>query len=365
MDLTGGALGDRGLAEEWDDLAARTASAPGSTPFHRHGWYAAWWASFGAAAGRLELLTARRDGKLVGVLPVVDRHGVLSAPANWHTFVHGPLAQDEEAARELWARYLDRCRFTAHVAHLPSADRAQLVGVAQDRRFTAVPDTMQRAPYIAIDGAFDDYAATRDTRWQRQLESRRRKLTRAGELNLEIHDGAEGARELDRVLTELFRVEALGWKSEAGTAIVSRPDTHSFYAALARWAAAAGLLRIALMTLDGRTVAADLALEDERSHYFLKTGFDPELRTLAPGLILRRDMVARAFETGLQTYEFLGSADRYKLDWTDTVHEIDEVRLFPRSAGGLAARGVRDGARLAHRAAREATDLARRITRRE
>ena len=360
MDLTDGVLGARGLAEEWDDLAARTAS----TPFHRHGWYAAWWASFGPAAGRLEILTARREGKLVGVLPVVDRYGVLSAPANWHTFVHGPLAQDEEAARELWARHLDRCRFTAHVAHLPAADRAQLVGVAHDRRVTAVADTMQRAPYIAIDGAFDDYAATRDTRWLRQLESRRRKLTRAGELRLEIHDGSEGARELDRVLTELFRVEALGWKSEAGTAIVSRPDTHSFYAALARWAASAGLLRVALMTLDGRTVAADLALEDERSHYFLKTGFDPELRKLAPGLILRRDMVARAFETGLQTYEFLGSADRYKLDWTDTVHEIDEVRLFPHTAGGFAARGARDGARLARRAAREGADLARRLTRR-
>ncbi|GAY12209.1 GNAT family N-acetyltransferase [Pseudonocardia sp. N23] len=351
MDLT-----DRALAEEWDDLAARTAS----TPFHRHGWYAAWWGSFGPAAGRLEILTARRDGKLVGVLPVVDRHGVLGAPANWHTFVHGPLAEDDDAARELWSRYLDRCRFTAHVEHLPAADRAQLVGVAEDRRFTAVPDTMQRSPYIAIDGSFDGYARTRDTRWLRQLESRRRKLDRAGELGLEVHDGSAGARDLDRVLTELFRVEALGWKSEAGTAIVSRPDTHSFYAALARWAASAGLLRVALLTLDGRTIAADLALEDERSHYFLKTGFDPELRTLAPGLILRRDMVARAFETGLATYEFLGSADRYKLDWTDTVHEIDEVRLYPRSAGGLAARGARQGARVARRAAVELTRLARR-----
>jgi CelD/BcsL family acetyltransferase involved in cellulose biosynthesis len=357
MDLTGSPLGDRGFAEEWDDLAARAVS----TPFHRHGWYAAWWASFGPSAGRLEVLTARRDGKLVGVLPVVDRHGVLCAPANWHTFVHGPLAQDEEAARELWARYLDRCRFTAHVAHLPAADRVQLVGVAQDRRFTAVADTMQRAPYIAIGGSFEDYAAGRDTRWLRQLESRRRKLTRAGALDLEIHDGSEGARDLDRVLTELFRVEALGWKSEAGTAIVSRPDTHSFYAALARWAASAGLLRVALMTLDGRTVAADLALEDERSHYFLKTGFDPELRKLAPGLILRRDMVARAFGTGLATYEFLGSADRYKLDWTDTVHEIDEVRLYPRGVGGLAARGARDGARLARHAARGAANRARRV----
>ena len=37
-------------------------------------------------------------------------------------------------------------------------------------------------------------------------------------------------------------MEALGWKGEADTAILSRPETRRFYEELARWASARGLL---------------------------------------------------------------------------------------------------------------------------
>ena len=83
------------LAGEWDELAKRTSAVP----FVRPGWVAAWWRSFGV--GELELRTLRKDGRLVAVLPVTCRYGVLRSVTNYHTPRSGLLAEDRSAAAEL------------------------------------------------------------------------------------------------------------------------------------------------------------------------------------------------------------------------------------------------------------------------
>jgi CelD/BcsL family acetyltransferase involved in cellulose biosynthesis len=346
------------LAAEWDELAVRV----GASPFHRPGWFSAWWSAFGT--GRVEIIQVRRAGALVAVLPVVHRYGTVTSPDNWHTFVFGPVAVDSEAAAEVVTQALERTRFTAQLSHLTEADAQLVADMAGQRGAVTSSSVLQSSPYVAVDRPFDEYLAARDTRWIRQLEKRRRKLAAAGELELTVHDGSE---RLDELLEVAFRIEGLGWKSEQGTAILSQPDTTRFYTALARWAADRGILRIALLTLDGAAIAADICLEDARSHYFLKTGFDPEQRVLAPGLILRHDMIRRAFELGLESYELLGSAEDYKMRWTDSTHSIMSVRVFPRTAAGTAARAgrlgiaaARAGVRVAGRGVAEATAAVRR-----
>ena len=77
------------LAAEWDLLADRT----GAQPFARPGWFAAWWAAFGT--GDLVVVTARRHGRLTGVLPFRRRAGVLASPTNAHTPAFAVLAEDD------------------------------------------------------------------------------------------------------------------------------------------------------------------------------------------------------------------------------------------------------------------------------
>ena len=101
-------------AREWDELADRT----GAPPFLRPGWLEAWWRAFGN--GALEVTAVRRDGRLVAVMPlyrpgrrsapykvepfpVSARRRTLRATANWHTPLHGPLAEDDEALEQLAA----------------------------------------------------------------------------------------------------------------------------------------------------------------------------------------------------------------------------------------------------------------------
>src|SRR5947209_9470601 len=90
------------LSGEWDELADRVNAAPWLRP----GWIGAWERAFGR--GSFEVLTLTRNGRLVGVLPLELRFGVLRSTSNVHTPAFSLLVEDEAAARELARSLLAR-----------------------------------------------------------------------------------------------------------------------------------------------------------------------------------------------------------------------------------------------------------------
>jgi CelD/BcsL family acetyltransferase involved in cellulose biosynthesis len=82
------------VAGEWQ----RLAGAARATPFLRPGWFAAWWAAFGA--GRPEILALRRPGgPLLALIPLRRRLGRVLSSTNWHTPQYGMLAADPGAGK--------------------------------------------------------------------------------------------------------------------------------------------------------------------------------------------------------------------------------------------------------------------------
>jgi CelD/BcsL family acetyltransferase involved in cellulose biosynthesis len=92
------------LAEEWDALVDRV----GGGPFLRSEWIDAWWRAFGA--GQLELLIARKAGRLVGIAPLYRRHGAIRSVSNWHTPTFGFLSEDAETESALAETSVARTR---------------------------------------------------------------------------------------------------------------------------------------------------------------------------------------------------------------------------------------------------------------
>jgi CelD/BcsL family acetyltransferase involved in cellulose biosynthesis len=158
-----------------------------------------------------------------------------------------------------------------------------------------------------------------------------RRLEDEGTVTFEFADGTEG---LDGLLAEGFAIEGSGWKTEAGTAIQAVPEVHRFYTEIARWAAERGWLRLAFLRLDGRAVAFDYCLEASGAYYALKGGYDVEYKRFGPGSLLTLESLKHAFESGLESYEFLGTDDAYKLQWTSTVRERVRLQVFSRGVGG-------------------------------
>jgi CelD/BcsL family acetyltransferase involved in cellulose biosynthesis len=334
------------LAAEWEELAEQT----GASPFRRPGWIGPWWRAFGK--GALEILTIRRDGRLVAVLPLSRQFGALSSTTNWHTPDFGPVIQDPPALRalaeELFLRAPRRISLAFVDADGPTLRECR--EAASSCGYKVLTRTLERSPFLLIDGDWQAYEQGLSRNTRGDAKRRIRRLKEAGSMSVEVLDGSE---RLDNVLAEGFRTEAAGWKGEHGTAIASRRDTESFYREIAHWAAARGWLRLAFLRLDGRPIAVHYSLEHDGVHYLMKVGHDSSYDGFSPGKVLMYEMLLRAFSSELHSYEFLGGDDAWKRLWATSHRERELFQAFERSLpGAIEWAGFRYGRPLARRLSR-------------
>jgi CelD/BcsL family acetyltransferase involved in cellulose biosynthesis len=317
------------IAAEWDLLADRCRAVP----FLRPGWIRAWWRAFGT--GALQVVTMRRDARLVALVPLFRRRGSLNSTTNFHSHFFGLLAEDADAARALASTVVDSAVRRVAVGFLDSEspDLAELANAGKARRRRVLTRTLARPPYLDIHGTWAAYERGLSRNLRSDVRRCRRRLAEAGRVSFEIEDG--GAR-LDELLGEGFRLEAAGWKVARGTAILSRPETERFYREVASWAAERGWLRLAFLRLDGRAVGFHYALEDGQTYYPLKGGYDPRYREFSPGKLMIHSTLSWAFSTGLARYEFLGGEAQYKNAWATASREIVLFQAFTPSAAGFA-----------------------------
>jgi CelD/BcsL family acetyltransferase involved in cellulose biosynthesis len=313
------------LEPEWDELAR------GAPPFLQPGWIAAWWNAFGE--GELIILSVRRDGRLVGVLPLARRHGVLHSTTNWHSPLYGAVTEDRAAGQALAEALFQQRARRVHLNFLagdaPFNEDFRAAADASGHRLAE--RVVMRSPYVELTGDWETYWRSRSRNMRKGLRRRRNRLEELGEVSVEVAAGEEALGRLD----EAFALEVSGWKGREGTAIISRPETKRFYEEVARWAAEKGTLRLATLRLDDRALAMHLSIEAGDDYFTLKVGYEAEFEKLAPSKVLDQEMIEYAFTSKLSSFELLGDADPYKLDWADELHERIELQAFTRSPLGL------------------------------
>jgi CelD/BcsL family acetyltransferase involved in cellulose biosynthesis len=317
------------LYSEWADLVERVAGSPFAHP----GWIAAWSEAF--TDRPLSVLAVRRAGRLVGIAPFLSHRTGLVSPTNWHTPQFELVAADAQASRDLAAELVSRARHRLDVSFLDADSQglAALRAVAEGAGLRVVERAVQRSLYVEVDGDWEQYRRHVGSKPLRELRRRRRRLEAEGQVTVEFVRPAE---RLEELLEEGFAVEGSGWKTEAGTAILSRPETRRFYTEIASWAAGHGWLVLALLRVDGRVAAFDFCLERGGRTYVLKGGYDPDFRAFSPRTILLHDSLERAFEQGSRSYEFLGADEDYKQRWATGAREYHRFQAFPRTPAGAA-----------------------------
>lgn len=323
------------LAREWDALVR---AMPRPSPFLVHAWLTVWWKHYGAGA-TLQVHVARRDGRLVGALPMFVRRRFGLRTAGFLGGRESALADllladgaTEDVASALVDKALEAGNDLADVFGLPAGSR--LATAAGPERLRLIPRV--EAPVLDLPCGWAAAYNTRTSSKKRNLHRRRRRqLGELGQLEVTL---AREANELRSALEEAFRLHALRF--------AGRPDSSSFAAATGmrfnREALAAvaplGLPRISTLRLDGRPIAFYYWFGFCRRMYTYRLGFDPAYARLSPGTVNMLDAIAAAADEGAERLEFLGGNERYKLELADHLEPLHQgVGLICTARGRAAA----------------------------
>ena len=147
--------------------------------------------------------------------------------------------------------------------------------------------------------SFEEYWASRPSRLR---NTTRRRARKAG-LDIVVHDRFD-----ERAWADYVSVYEASWKPTEGTSELVRR--------VAEQEGAAGTLRLGLAYKDGRPVAAQLWLVENRAASIHKLAYRQDARHLSPGTILSMEMFRRALDVDrVETIDFGIGDDAYKAEW--------------------------------------------------
>jgi len=326
------------LDRDWDHLVR---AMPRPSPVLLHGWLSEWWRHFGDGA-TLAVQVAYREGRLVAALPLCVRRRrglrVLTFLGEQHSALADALvAPGEEAATEALAR-----RASEEGRH----DFADLFGMpSRSRLVDALGDSSLRlveraeAPVVELDSDWETlYRAKMSSKARAQHRRRRRNLEELGRLEVVVSRTAD---ELVAALEDAFVLHALRWDGRPDGSGFLTPTGMRFHRAAIRALADVGAARIVTLKLDGRAIAFHYFFLLEERMYVHRIGFDPSLGRHSPGVLNTFDAIEAAALEGATRVEFLGGAERYKLDLADRFEPLYQGLGLARTPWGAAVAATR------------------------
>jgi CelD/BcsL family acetyltransferase involved in cellulose biosynthesis len=323
------------LLEAVEALDACANSAVTAAP-----WWNAAIETFPSSKG----LLVERAGVPVAVLPLIraGRFAPWLEPVGASPFGEpvSPLATDPQALDEL-ARALASRRLPLELPRIPSDDPfidalRRTYGRWGVVRVRPTPG----CPVVDLQGLSEAEALLGpDTR--KTFQKKQRRAQRIGDVSYEVHEA--GPDEAPRLFAEVVEVEARSWKRDSGKALAYHATTRAFFAAYTRRAAAAGVLRVAVMRIGGTPAAVQLHAESHSALNQLRIGYDEQFASVSPGQLLMLHVVDWALQRGLQRYEILGRMEPWNKQWKAYARPQARVMTFAPGARSAAALGMRVG----------------------
>ncbi len=324
-----------GLADQWDSLVR---ASPRPSPFLLNAWLCEWWRHHGDGA-ELAVHVAFRDGKLVGALPLCTTttrgFRVTSFVGRDPGLADLLLAEPEGAstAEALATRAAEADHDLGEFSGLP-AD-SLLVSALAPTSMSLVERS--EAPVLDLSPGWDAvYASKFSSKHRNHHRRRRRQLSEVGALSVHV---ARTAEELSAALEDAFTLHDLRWDGRPDGSGFSTPAGRRFNHAAIAALASLGVPRIVTLKIDGRAIAFHYYLALEGRIYVNRIAFDPAFGRFSPGVINTLDALEAAAAEGATTVEFLGGAERYKVELAD--------RLEPLYQGFGLAGGVKGRAAVA------------------
>jgi CelD/BcsL family acetyltransferase involved in cellulose biosynthesis len=324
-----------GIGSQWDRLVARART---SHPFLSHTWLRTWWEAFGHAS-QLFIVTIWAESELVAAAPMQRKQtklffvpfDTIASIYNWHTprfdFILAADAPREILHKLIWNSLSEAGCDVVLLQQVPADSNtlASLEMLAAQDRWAAGRWSARPSPYIPLGCTHGQVLSRIKGSHRYNLRKRHERLSKLGPVDVEVITETAAIQE---AIKDGLRIEAAAWKGDEGTAILSNPDVTAFYTRLAEREADAKNLKLLFLRLGGKRIAFSYLIYSQDTLYPVKIGYDPEYHTYSPGNMLLNLILQEACANGYKEYDFLGSDDEWKYDWTKEIRAHEWLFLF-------------------------------------
>ena len=301
------------LRDEWMHLAEQ-----GKNIFATWEFATTWWEHYGAGRRLLTVGCRDSDGELFAILPLYLWRRrplrVMRFLGNGPGDILGPVCRPErfeEAARAL-RKLLEAAPWDWDLfvgENLPGEQHWPVrLGGRLIRR--------EGNPVLREADGFEQFLAGRTQNFRSQVRGFERRLARRYRLRYRLSDSTT----LDADLEDLFRLHDARFGEQS-----SFSRRTAFHRAFAHRALERGWLRLWVLDLDDRPVAAHYGFRFGGVEFFYQSGRDPELKRESLGMVLIAHTIRSAFDDGIQEFALLRGHEPYKYRFATDDRGLDSV----------------------------------------
>ena len=337
------------LREEWQKLFAESESSP----FLSFEWLSSWYKWFGANRN-LFVLTAYRDNRLIGLLPLctqekktlgmtVTRLGFIGEEVGGADYLDC-IARTEDKI-EIIPVFFD---FLKNETSFDLISLENLSGDSEISKYlqkTNKTKTKNTFRYKNLKTSVCPKIDLNDG-WESVLKKSKRASNFKRRLKqLEKMPGFEfrsvtSPDEINEAFERFFALHEKRWKKDGGSELSGHPKLISFQRDLVFEMSQTGLLRFDEVWVEGECRSSVYALDDGKTFYYYNSGYDLEWGQMSVGLVLIGLSVKSAIERGNSTYDFLRGEETYKFDWANKQTDLVTVNLSRNTLPALVYEGL-------------------------
>jgi CelD/BcsL family acetyltransferase involved in cellulose biosynthesis len=317
------------IEDEWRELWDRSERA---SPFQAPDWLVPWITHF--AADTLRIFTLRRRGRLIGLLPLFEHSGktgrrLLPCGAGLSDYLDG-VWDDGTDPQEL-APLLARAARTGTLDLFNLCADAPLLSAPLPDGIRDLPGESGMCPVLPLDSR-DPFAAC-PAPMIRNLAYGRRRAAKSGKIRVDQVAGET----LPATIGIFFHLHDARWRQRGQPGVLSDEAVRRFHRDAAPRLLRAGLLRLYVLKLDDRPIAALYGLLAKRRFHYYLGGFDPAFAPLGPGTILIGHAIEMAAQEGAAEFDFLSGREAYKYRWGAVDRRLRSRMIGLAPAPALAA----------------------------
>lgn len=331
------------LSAEWDRLLERSGA---DRMFLSPDWMSAWWHHL-RGTRRLHLLAVRSGGQLIALAPFATRRlpggleilEFLASDDVGSDYLDVIVQRGEEAnVAAVLAHELVSKGHPLRLWRVPAEDcmARRIVRELSSRGWTVNEQERENCPVEPIAGPdFDEFLGRLSSEHRYGF---RRKLKRLEKQHV-LHFGtARNESERHAAFTALVRLHRARWGSASQA--FSTDSAIAFHDEATRLALVRGSLRLHLLSLDGKPVAAVYALAENGRWGFYNAGFDLEYARLGVGVVAMGLAIREAVREGLKEIDLLHGEENYKHHWTRNKRQVARLVVHPPGVVGVASRAA-------------------------